>query len=104
MRFGYFLAPYHATHLNPTLSLERDLDLGVLCDALGFNEFWVGEHHSAGHEIISSPEIFIAVLAERTRHMRLGTGVVSVPYHNPFHVASRAVLLDHLPRGRFMLG
>lgn len=104
MRFGYFLAPYHAPKNNPTLALERDLDLGVLCDKLGFDEFWVGEHHSAGHETIGSPEVFIAVLAERTKHIRLGTGVVSVPYHNPFHVATRAVLLDHLTRGRVILG
>jgi limonene 1,2-monooxygenase len=104
MRFGYFLAPYHAPGLNPTLGLERDLELGTLCDQLGYDEFWVGEHHSGGHEIIASPEIFLAVLAERTRHIRLGTGVVSAPYHNPFHVASRAVLLDHLTRGRVMLG
>src|SRR6516164_5907703 len=104
MRFGYFLAPYHTPGSNPTLALERDLELGALCDRLGFDEFWVGEHHSAGFEIIGSPEIFVAMLAERTRHIRLGTGVVSVPYHHPFHVASRAVLLDHLTRGRFMLG
>ena len=98
MRFGYFLAPYHTPRSNPTLALERDLELGALCDRLGFDEFWVGEHHSGGFEIIGSPEIFVAALAERTRHIRLGTGVVSVPYHNPFHVASRAVLLDHLNR------
>ncbi len=104
MRFGYFLAPYHPPGSNPTLALERDLELGVLLDRLGFDEFWVGEHHSGGYELIGSPEVFIATLAERTRHIRLGTGVVSVPYHNPFHVASRAVLLDHLTRGRFMLG
>lgn len=104
MRFGYFLAPYHIPGCNPTLALERDLDLGVLCDQLGFDEVWVGEHHSGGFELIGSPEIFIATLAERTRHVRLGSGVVSVPYHNPFHVATRAVLLDHLTRGRFMLG
>jgi limonene 1,2-monooxygenase len=104
MRFGYFLAPYHTPWTNPTLALERDLELGALCDRLGFDEFWVGEHHSAGFEIIGAPEVFLAMLAERTRYIRLGTGVVSVPYHHPFHVASRAVLLDHLTRGRFMLG
>lgn len=104
MRFGYFLAPYHAPGGNPTLALERDLELGVLLDQLGFHECWVGEHHSGGHEIIDSPEIFIAALAERTRHLRLGTGVISLPYHHPFHVAARAVQLDHQTRGRFMLG
>jgi limonene 1,2-monooxygenase len=64
----------------------------------------IGEHHSAGSEIIASPEIFIATAAERTRHIKLGTGVVSLSYHNPLWVAERIVLLDHLTRGRVMLG
>ena len=46
----------------------------------------------------------IAAAAERTRHIKLGTGVVSVSYHNPLWVAERIVLLDHLTRGRVMLG
>ena len=73
-------------------------------DRLGWDEAWIGEHHSAGTEIIASPEIFIAAAAERTRHIKLGTGVISVAYHNPYMVAERAVLLDHMTRGRFMLG
>jgi limonene 1,2-monooxygenase len=73
-------------------------------DQLGFDEAWIGEHHSAGWEIIASPEVFIAAAAMRTRHIRLGTGVVSLPYHHPFMVADRIVLLDHLTRGRVMLG
>lgn len=98
------MAPFHPAGESPTLALERDLDLIGHLDRLGYDEAWIGEHHSAGSEIIASPEIFIATAAERTRHIRLGTGVVSVSYHNPLWVAERAVLLDHLTRGRFMLG
>ena len=104
LRFGIFMAPFHPAGENPTLALERDLELIQHLDRLGWDEAWIGEHHSAGSEIIASPEIFIAVAAERTRHIRLGTGVISVSYHNPLWVAERAVLLDHLTRGRFMLG
>lgn len=104
LRFGVFMAPFHPAGQNPTLALERDLDLLRTLDALGYDEAWIGEHHSAGSEIIASPEIFIATAAERTRHIRLGTGVVSVSYHNPLWVAERIVLLDHLTRGRVMLG
>src|SRR4051795_4772389 len=104
LRFGIFMAPFHPAGENPTLALERDLDLIVHLDKLGYDEAWIGEHHSAGTEIIASPEIFIATAAERTRHIKLGTGVISVAYHNPYMVAERAVLLDHLTRGRFMLG
>jgi Luciferase-like monooxygenase len=104
LRFGIFLAPFHPPGENPTLALQRDLELIQHLDRLGYDEAWIGEHHSAGTEIIASPEIFIAVAAERTAHIRLGTGVVSLSYHNPLWVAERIVLLDHLTRGRVMLG
>jgi limonene 1,2-monooxygenase len=104
MRFGIFLAPFHPVGQNPTLALERDLELIQHLDRLGFDEAWIGEHHSAGFEIIASPEVFIAVAAERTSHIKLGTGVNSLPYHHPLLLADRIVLLDHLTRGRAMLG
>ena len=104
MRFGTFMAPFHSPEHNPTLSLESDLELLQHMDKLGFDEAWIGEHHSAGSEIIASPEIFIMAAAERTQNIKLGTGVVSLPYHNPLWVAERMVLLDHLTRGRVMFG
>jgi len=103
-RFGIFLAPFHPVGQNPTLALERDLELIGHLDRLGFDEAWIGEHHSAGYEIIASPEVFIATAAERTRHIRLGTGVSSLPYHHPLLLTDRMVLLDHLTRGRVMFG
>ncbi|MFN3642654.1 MAG: LLM class flavin-dependent oxidoreductase [Gemmobacter sp.] len=104
LRFGVFLAPFHKPGINPTLALEDDLDLMRWLDRCGYDEAWIGEHHSAGSEIIASPEIFIAAAAERTRHIRLGTGVTSLSYHNPLWVAERIVQLDHMTRGRVMLG
>lgn len=104
MRFGIFMAPFHPAGVNPTILIENDLELIEHLDKLGFEEAWVGEHHSAGSEIIASPEIFIAAAAQRTRNIMLGTGVVSASYHNPLWVAERAVQLDHMTRGRFMLG
>jgi limonene 1,2-monooxygenase len=104
LRFGVFLAPFHKPGINPTLALQNDLELMQHLDRCGYDEAWIGEHHSAGSEIIASPEIFIAAAAERTRHIKLGTGVVSLSYHNPLWVAERIVMLDHLTRGRVMLG
>jgi limonene 1,2-monooxygenase len=104
MRFGIFLAPFHPAGQNPTLALERDLELITRLDELGYDEAWFGEHHSAGYEIIASPEVFIAVASQRTRNIRLGTGVSSLPYHHPLILADRMVLLDHLTRGRVMFG
>ncbi len=104
LNFGTFMAPFHPPTHNPTISLQQDLDLLQHLDKLGFDEAWIGEHHSAGSEIIASPEIFMMAAAERTKTIKLGTGVVSLPYHNPLWVAERIVLLDHLTRGRIMLG
>ena len=104
MSFGIFLAPFHWVEENPTLGLERDLELLQWLDKLTFDEAWIGEHHSGGWETIASPEVFIATAAGRTKHIRFGTGVVSLPYHHPYMVANRMVLLDHLTRGRVMLG
>lgn len=104
LRSGIFLAPFHALNENPTLAFQRDMELLEHLDRLNYSEGWVGEHHSGGFEIIGSPEVFIAAAAERTRHIRLGTGVVSLPYHNPFILADRMVQLDHMSRGRVMFG
>jgi limonene 1,2-monooxygenase len=104
LQFGIFLAPFHPVGQNPTLALQRDLELIEHLDRLGFDEAWIGEHHSAGYEIIASPEVFIASAAARTSTIRLGTGVSSLPYHHPFMLADRLSLLDHLTRGRLMVG
>ncbi|WP_226367807.1 LLM class flavin-dependent oxidoreductase [Pseudonocardia sp. ICBG162] len=104
LKFGIFLAPVHAPGLNPTLLFEQDLELIEYLDRLGYDEAWFGEHHSAGSEIYASPELMIAAAAQRTRQIRLGTGVTSIAYHNPLWVADRMVQLDHMTRGRAMLG
>ncbi|UVO50889.1 LLM class flavin-dependent oxidoreductase [Sphingomonas sp. SUN019] len=101
---GIFLAPFHPLDEDPTLCIQRDLELIDHLDRLGYEEAWVGEHHSGGFEIIASPEVFIAAAAERTKRIRLGTGVVSLPYHNPLTTANRILQLDHQTRGRVMFG
>ena len=105
MRFGVFHAPYHLPMgQNPNLALHRDVEFIKHLDRLGFDEAWVGEHHSCGSELISDPALFLAHVAPQTSHIKLGTGVLSLPYHNPLWVADRIILLDHLTRGRIMLG
>lgn len=102
--FGIFLAPFHPLDEDPTAAIDRDMALVEHLDQLGYDEAWIGEHHSGGFEIIASPELFIAAAAQRTRHIRLGTGVTSLPYHHPFMAADRMVQLDHMTRGRAMFG
>ena len=104
MKFGVFLPPFHPTGENPTLAWERDFQTLEKIDSLGYDEGWIGEHHSGGWETITSPEVFLAMAAARTKHLKLGTGVVSLPYHHPLMVADRMVTLDHITRGRVMFG
>jgi limonene 1,2-monooxygenase len=105
LKFGTFMAPFHTpVGQDPTAAYERDLDIIKHMDKLGFEEAWIGEHHSCGAELIPDPMIFIGWAAPQTKHIKLGAGVVSLPYHNPLWVADRALFLDRLTRGRFMLG
>jgi len=102
--FGAFLAPHHPIGENPTLQFRRDLKFVEHLDELGYDEFWCGEHHSSGWEMIASPEMFLAAAGERTKRIKLGTGVISLPYHHPFNVAQRMVQLDHMTGGRAIFG
>jgi len=104
VRAGVFLPPHHGNHEDVTLCMQRDFQLAEWLDDLGFSEMWMGEHHSGGMQIYGSPELWIAAAAERTSRIRLGAGVISVPYHNPYMIADRIVQLDHQTRGRAMFG
>jgi limonene 1,2-monooxygenase len=104
LNFGAFLAPHHPIGEHPMLQFRRDLDLVEHLDKLGYEEFWCGEHHSSGWEMIGSPEMFLAAAGERSKRIKLATGVVSLPYHHPFNVAQRIVQLDHMTGGRAIFG
>jgi limonene 1,2-monooxygenase len=104
LRAGVFLPPFHPNDEDPLLCMERDFELMQWLDRLDYAEAWIGEHHSGGYEIYGQPELFIATAAERTRNIRLGTGVISLPYHHPLMVADRIVQLDYQTRGRAMFG
>ncbi|MFD7731514.1 LLM class flavin-dependent oxidoreductase [Kitasatospora phosalacinea] len=104
MRFGCFISPLHPIGEDLNLLYRRDLEFVELVDSLNYEELWIGEHHSAGWGTIPSPEIFIAAAAERTRRIKFATGVTALPYHHPFMIAERALQLDHMTRGRFILG
>ena len=104
LKFGVFLGPFHRLGENPTLAMDRDIELLEWMDHLGYDEAWIGEHHSAGWETIASPELIIARASDRTKHIRLGSGVSSLPYHHPLLIAQRFVQLDHMTRGRAMMG
>ena len=104
MQFGLFAMPEHPPNENWTLSYDRDIDDIVYAEKLGFHEYWIGEHHTGGFENIPMPELLIAKASALTSRIRLGTGVVNLPYHDPFLVAERLAFLDHLTHGRLEYG
>ena len=104
LKLGIFHGPHHDKMADPQVLLERDFWLMEHLDGLGYDEAWIGEHHSGGFEMIAAPELFIAAAAERTRHIRFGTGVKSLPYHNPLIAADTMAQLDHQLRGRAIFG
>jgi limonene 1,2-monooxygenase len=94
----------HHPSENPALAFQRDIGLIHLADELDFDEFLIGEHHSGGWETMPAPEMALAMAAAKAQRIRLGTSVISLPFHHPFHVAERIAFLDHLTRGRAILG
>jgi len=104
MKFSIFMMPLHYPTENPSLAFDRDIRLIQLADELGFDECFIGEHHSGGWETMPAPEMALAKASAHAHRIRLGTSVISVPFHHPFHVAERMAFLDHLTRGRAILG
>ncbi|WP_292964469.1 LLM class flavin-dependent oxidoreductase [Novosphingobium sp. UBA1939] len=104
VRTGVFLPPHHGNDEDVSLCMQRDFELVQWLEYLGFSEVWMGEHHSGGMQIYGSPDLFIAAAAERTSRIRIGAGVISVPYHHPYMIADRMIQLDHQTRGRAMFG
>ena len=104
MKFSFFMMPLHHPKENPALAFQRDISLIRLADDLDFDEFMIGEHHSGGWETMPLPEMALSMAAANAHRIRLGTSVVNLPFHHPFHVAERTAFLDHLTRGRAILG
>lgn len=104
MKFGIFTMPEHPPQENWTLSYDRDIADIVYAESLGFTEYWIGEHHTGGYENVPAAEYMIAKASALTSRIRLGTGVINLPYHEPFLVAERLAFLDHLTHGRLEYG
>lgn len=83
---------------------RRELDLAKLAEPLGFNSLWSVEHHFTGYTMVSDVLQFLAYMAGQTTHIRLGSGVVVLPWNNPARVADAVAMLDNLSGGRFVFG
>jgi alkanesulfonate monooxygenase SsuD/methylene tetrahydromethanopterin reductase-like flavin-dependent oxidoreductase (luciferase family) len=100
LRLGMFVMPIHDPAKPLSQCIDEDLELAVRCEDLGFDDFWVGEHHSSSVENIVMPEIFLAKVLGLTDRIRIGPAPVCLQYHHPAHVAGRLAFLDHLSHGR----
>jgi alkanesulfonate monooxygenase SsuD/methylene tetrahydromethanopterin reductase-like flavin-dependent oxidoreductase (luciferase family) len=103
IRYGMFIMPFHDPAKPLAQCYDEDLELIVRAEELGFDEFWIGEHHTMKYETIVMPEIFIGRALGETRSIRMGAAPVCLQQHHPAHVASRLAFLDHLSKGRLNL-
>lgn len=104
VNLGMFAMPIHPPEKDFRSVLDENTEKVVLADDLGFTEFYVGEHHTTQLERVSNPLIFFASVADKTKNIRLGSGVLNLPQMHPMTVASNVALLDQITNGRFILG
>ena len=93
----------------PTLDehavIEETLEQCILADEMGWDYVWFVEHHFlTGFSMSPCPEVILGALSRLTKRIRLGFGVVILPYHNPVRVAERVAMVDHLSKGRVEFG
>jgi alkanesulfonate monooxygenase SsuD/methylene tetrahydromethanopterin reductase-like flavin-dependent oxidoreductase (luciferase family) len=104
MKYSTFMMPLHPPGRNVTESLQEDREAVLLADRLGFSEAYVGEHVTDAAETVTSSMMFLASLASETKNIKLGTGTINLPNAHPAAVAAQAAMLDHLLKGRFIMG
>jgi alkanesulfonate monooxygenase SsuD/methylene tetrahydromethanopterin reductase-like flavin-dependent oxidoreductase (luciferase family) len=90
--------------MTPTQSYHAQLDEMVLADQLGFDHYWMFEHHVSPNSPMPSPNLMIAAAARLTRRIRFGTFMNILPYHHPVRLAGEMAMLDVLTDGRVDFG
>ena len=104
MKIGYFTFPIHPKNKSKFISYSEDQEAVILCDKLNFEEAFIGEHLTDEHERITSSQIFLASLVNLTKKIKQATGTINLPNNHPANVASGISMLDHMSRGRIIMG
>ncbi len=103
IKSGIFIMPFHPPTKPIAQTYDEDMELVILADEWGFDEFWIGEHHTMAYETIPLPEMFIAAAMRETKNIRMGPAPVCIQLHHPVHVATRLAQLDNMCKGRLNL-
>ena len=104
MKYGMFAMPLRPPGGDVTKEYHQDIETFVMGDKLGYTEGWMGEHYTIPWEPIPATDLFAASVFARTKNIRIGTGIVLLPMHDPRQVALRIAYLDHLSEGRLNFG
>ena len=104
MKLSTFMMPLHPPGRNPAETLAEDREAILLADRLGYCEALVGEHVTDLAENITSCLMFLASVAHETKNIRLGSGTINMPNSHPAAIAAQVAMLDHMLKGRFVMG
>ena len=103
MEFGYFTLSdnhYENNTRSPNQFVEDITDEALYADQIGMHSAWIGEHHFNSLGVLSCPDLVLAYIAARTKHIRLAPAVTVLPLHHPIRVAEQWASLDLLSNGR----
>ena len=104
LKLGFFIQPVHPPARRYAEVLREDREAVVLADRLGYREAFIGEHLVDAAEPITSCLAFIAHLADACPSITFGTGVLPLANYHPAMAAAQVAMVDHMVRGRFVLG
>ena len=104
MKLGTFMMPLHPPSRIASETLLEDREAIILADRLGFSEAYVGEHVTDLAENVTSCLMFLSSLAFDTHQIKLGSGTINMPNGHPAAIAANVAMLDHMLKGRFIMG
>jgi len=104
MKYSTFMMPLHPPGRNVSETLQEDREAIILADRLGYTEAFVGEHVTDLAENVTSCLMFLASVAHDTKNIVLGSGTINMPNSHPAAIAAQVSMLDHILKGRFIMG
>jgi len=104
MKLATFMMPLHPPGRRPAQTLAEDREAILLADRLGYAEAFVGEHITDLAENVTSCLMFLASVANETKQILLGSGTLNMPNGHPAAIAAQVAMLDHMLKGRFIMG